>query len=222
MGARVAGTVATILQRVRLPDLFGPQSILTVGLLLFGATAAFANMCGSLNTIWDIAPQDQSKKEMVLDVVRARIRGFVMVVVTALVVSVSFVVTAGASVLARVLHGWGVGPGLLLAVNDVVSLGLVGLLFGGIYRTLPNMRIEWGTVWVGAFATALLFLAGKSLVAWILSTASWASYYGSGASVVAFLAWIYFSSQIFFLGAEFTQVWSRHRGGVMSEAEHGA
>ena len=86
------------------------------------------------------------------------------------------------------------------------------------YRTLPSARVEWSTVWVGAFTTALIFVVGKALVAWLISTASWTSYYGPGASVVTFLAWIYFSSQLFFLGAEFTQVWSRRRGGVIADA----
>ncbi len=222
VGPRVADTVATMLQRVTVPDLLGPESILTVALLLFGATAAFTNVRGSLDTIWGSAPTDQSKKELVLDQLRARVRGFLMVVVTGLVVSVSFVVTSGADLLADLLASWNLAPEALRAVNEAVSFLLIGLLFGGIYRTLPRTRIEWSTVWVGAFATALLFLIGKSLVTWILASASWTSYYGPGASVVAFLAWIYFSAQIFFLGAEFTQVWSRRRGGVMSRREDGA
>lgn len=219
LGPRAADTAATMLERIRVPDLWGPGSILTVALLLFGATAVFANVRGALDTIWGIAPAGQSKKEMVLDQLKARVRGFLMIVVTGLVVSVSFVVTSGADLLADLLASWNVAPAVLRAVNEAVSFLLIGLLFGGIYRTLPRTRIEWSTVWVGAFTTALLFLAGKSLVAWILSSASWTSYYGPGASVVAFLAWIYFSAQIFFLGAEFTQVWSRRRGGVMSEQE---
>jgi len=221
VGPRAADTVATMLQRVQVPDLWGLESILTIALLLFGATAAFANVRGALDTIWGSAPTGQSKKEMVLDQLRARVRGFLMVMVTGLVISVSFVVTSGADVLADLLAGWNVAPELLRAVNEGVSFLLIGLLFGGMYRTLPRTRIEWSTVWVGAFATAFLFLGGKSLVTWIISSASWTSYYGPGASVVAFLVWIYFSSQIFFLGAEFTQVWSRRRGGVMSQREDG-
>jgi membrane protein len=141
-----------------------------------------------------------------------------MIVVTGLVIGLSFVVSSGAGLIADVASEWtSVGPWLVRGIEAGVTLLFTGVLFGAIYRTLPSTRIEWGTVWIGAFATALIFVIGKSLVAWLITSAEWTSYYGPGASVVAFLAWIYFSAQLFFLGAEFTQVWSRHRGGVMSD-----
>lgn len=219
IGARAANTAATVLQRVEVPNAFAAESILTLGLLLFGATAVFANIRGSLDKIWGVAPDNQSKREILLGFLYTRLRGFVMIAVTGVVLAVSFAVTSGVGFLASAFeesraHGWL----LIRGLDTTVSVLLTGLLFGAIYRTLPSVRIRWSTVWVGAFATALLFVIGKSLVAWLIASASWTSYYGPGASVVAFLAWIYFSAQIFFLGAEFTQVWSRRSGGVMSEA----
>lgn len=218
VGAQAAETASTVLVRVEVPDLLSPASIITLLLLLFGATAAFANVRSSLDAIWGVEPESQSKKEIALDLLRARFRGFVMIILTGLVLTISFVITSIAGVMAErvqagIPHGW-----VVVQIADAgLSLLFIGLLFAAIYRTLPSVQVEWRTVWVGAFVTALLFVVGKWLVAKMLATASWTSYYGPGASVVAFLAWIYFSAQIFFLGAEFTQVWSRRRGGVMSD-----
>lgn len=218
-GPRAAETVGTVLAEMQVPELLSPGSILALGLLLFGATAAFTNVSTSLDAIWGVGREEQTKKEIALDVLRARYRGFLMMLVTGLALTVSFLVTSVAEVIATERFvSWLPAEWIFVQLADAgISLLFIGFLFAAIYRTLPSVRIEWSTVWVGAFITALLFVIGKWLVARLLANASWTSYYGPGASVVAFLAWIYFSAQIFFFGAEFTQVWSRRRGGVMSE-----
>lgn len=217
LGSRAADTAMLVLQRADVPDPLAPESLLTIALLLFGATAVFANVRGSLNKIWGIEEEDKSIWEVVLDFLKGRARGFLMIALTGVVVLLSFVLSSAVGVLSNVLEGGLPYGGLIVRGLDMlVSVIFTGFLFGALYRTLPSTRIRWNTVWVGAFATALLFVIGKSLVAWLIASAEWTSYYGPGASVVAFLAWIYFSSQIFYLGAEFTQVWSRRHGGVMS------
>lgn len=220
VGADAADTVATVLQRVEVPDFLSPEALVTVGLLLFGATAVFANVQSALDAIWNVTPEeDRTKREVAVAFLLSRLRGFLMVVFTGVVLTLSFAVTSVTGVLSNVLQGGlPYGEVLVRGLDGVVSLLFTGLLFGAIYRTLPTKRILWSTVWVGAFITALIFVLGKFLVAWLIASASWTSYYGPGATVVTFLAWIYFSSQLFFLGAEFTQVWSRRRGGVMSES----
>lgn len=219
VSARAAETVATVLERVEVPDMLAPESLLTLLLLVFGATAVFANVRGSLNAIWGIEPEEPTKREIALDLLRARVRGFVMILLTGLVLGISFLATSIVGWMSTVVDQ-GIAPGwLVLQATDAgVSLLLTGLVFGAIYRTLPSERVEWSTIWVGAFVTALFFVIGKSLVTWLIASASWTSYYGPGASVVAFLAWIYFSAQLFFVGAEFTREWSRARGGVMRDA----
>jgi membrane protein len=212
---RAADTVETVLARADVPNLLAPESIVTVLLLLFGATAVFANVQGSLNVIWGVEEKDEnrSKKEVALRILRDRARAGLMILCTGLVIGTSFIITSGAGILTDFLEGWGGRSSLLLrGIDAAISFLFLGILFGAIYRTLPATRIEWRHVWVGAFATAALFVVGKTLVSWLLRSAEWTSYYGPGASVVAFLAWIYFSAQIFFLGAEFTWVWSRRRG----------
>ena len=214
VGERAASTVQTVLARADVPDLLGPESILTVLLLLFGATAVFGNVQGSLNKIWGVEEENRSKKEIALGLIRARARASLMILCTGLVIGASFVITSGAGIITDFAEGPDGDSSLVLqAIDAGISFVLLGLLFGAIYRTLPATRIEWSSVWVGGFATALLFVVGKTLVAWLLRSVEWTSYYGPGASVVAFLAWIYFSAQIFFLGAEFTSVWARRRRG---------
>ena len=218
LGARAAETTATVLAEAQVPELLSFQAIFTLLLLLFGATAAFTNVRGSLNAIWGVESEAASKKELALDLLRARARGFVMIVVTGAVITFSFFVTSMASAFTGYLEAWlPYGSALVQITDAALSLLLFGLLFAAIYRTLPSVQVEWNTLWVGSFATAFLFVVGKWVVATILARSSWTSYYGPGASVVTFLAWIYLSAQIFFLGAEFTQVWSRRRGGVMSK-----
>jgi membrane protein len=213
VGAGAASTVEMVLARAEVPDLLAPESILTVALLLFGATAVFGNVQGALNKIWGVeGDEDRSKREIALTVLRNRARSFFMILLTGVVIGASFIVTSGAAVISEFIDNQIGGGSLFIRLADAaVSFLFLGALFGAIYRTLPETRIEWSAVWVGAFVTALLFVLGKSLVAWLIASAEWTSYYGPGASVVAFLAWIYFSSQIFFLGAEFTWVWSRRR-----------
>lgn len=214
-GPGAAEIGATVLRRVAVPDLLSPESLVTIGVLLFGATAVVSNIQSSLNTIWGVKPADHSKKEAALDLLRARARAFLLVLLTGLVIALSFLVTSSTRLVFDVLGGFEEHHVLVTLVDGGVSFVLTGLLFGLIYRTLPAVRVEWSTIWVGAFATALFFVLGKTLVAFMLTRASWTSYYGPAASIVTFLAWIYFSAQLFFLGAEFTQVWSRRRGGAI-------
>jgi len=222
LGPRAADTIATVLERVAVPDVLSPESVVTVFLLVFGATAAFTNVRNSLDAIWGFHAARQSKRELAMDVLRGRARGFLMMLLTGLFLTISFVATSVVGVMGERLEAW-LPHGLLLAqvIDGVVSLLFIGVLFAAVYRTLPSVELEWGTVWVGAFSTALLFVIGKWLVALLIANASWTSYYGPGASVVTFLAWIYFSAQIFFFGAEFTQVWARRRGGVVSPSAEG-
>jgi membrane protein len=215
-GGRAATTAETILSGVSPPDLLSPGSLLTLGTLLFAATAAFVNIRGALHDMWGVAPQVETLRERVLAFLRGRWRGFVMICFTGALVVLSFLVTSLASVAYEFLRSSiPVGLPVVRVLDAVLTIGVLGLLFGVIFRTLPGLRVEWSSIWVGAFGTATLFVVGKILVTPFFSIPAWTSYYGPGTSVVAFLAWVYFSAQVFFLGAEFTQVWSRHRGGVL-------
>lgn len=216
-GARATRTVETILQRVDPPELLSLQSLVTVGVLLFGATAVFLNIRESLNLIWGVESESEGPRDLLLGFLHGRLRALMMILATGALLIVSLVVTWAATLVGSFLEAIGATSRLVGTLLDIsVAVAVSTVLFGAMYRMLPELRIEWRTVWVGAFATAVLFVLGQMLVARLIANAAWTSYYGPGTSVVAFLAWIYFSAQIFFLGAEFTQVWSRRMGGVMA------
>jgi membrane protein len=216
IGASAAHATATVIERAEVPDLVSVGSILTVLLLIFGATAAFANIRGSLNTIWGLGPEEPTKREIAVDLVRARARGFLMIVLTGIVITVSFALTSLVSAVEETLRIWlPYGPQFVQAMDVTLSVLFIGLLFGAVFRTLPSARLEWRSICVGAFVTSLLFVVGKVLIARVLADMTWTSYYGPGASIVAFLAWIYLSAQIFFVGAEFTQIWARRHGDLI-------
>lgn len=218
-GSGAARTLEGVLARVDPPELFTPASFVALAALLFGATAAFANIRGSLNAIWGVRQTSGSRWKALLGMLEGRGRAFIMIAATGLLLAVSFAVTWLLGLLEPyIAESVALGPGLLALMDAGISLLLTSLLFAALFRTLPETRIEWRTVWVGAIATAILFTLGKFLVARLIAGASWTSYYGPGASLVTFIAWIYFSAQIFYLGAEFTQVWSRRRGGVLAAA----
>lgn len=215
-GAQAANTTATVLERVESPDLLSPASILTLATLVFAATAAFANVRDALNAIWGVKLQAESVKEQIFGFLRTRWRGFIMIGVTGVMVTVSFLVTSVATVFYDFLDSSiPLDLPVIRVLDAATSIILLGLVFGVVFRTLPGVRVEWSSIFVGAFATAAVFVLGKMLVTPFLSAPSWTSYYGPGTSIVVFLAWVYVSAQIFFLGAEFTQVWSRRRGGAL-------
>jgi len=215
-GDQAAETAEIVLGGVDPPDLMSPSSLLTVGTLLFAATAAFVNVRSSLEAIWGVESPADGVKDQIFGFLRKRWRGFTMIGLTGVMVLISFLVTSLASLLyAALASTLPVSLAMIRVIDASLSIIVLGLLFSVIFRTLPGVRVEWSSVMVGAFTTAALFVVGKALIAPFFSTPSWTSYYGPGTSVVAFLAWVYFSAQIFFLGAEFTQVWSRRRGGVL-------
>jgi membrane protein len=215
IGFNAGETAATIIRRAEVPDLVSVGSILTVLLMIFGATAAFANIRGSLNTIWGLAPQEPTKREIAVDLIISRARGFLMIAVTGIVITISFALTSLVGAVEETLELWlPWGAHFVQVIDATFSVIVIGLLFGGVFRTLPSVRLEWRSIWEGAFVTALLFVVGKAMVAQVLANMTWTSYYGSGASIVAFLAWIYLSAQVFFVGAEFTQILARRRGGL--------
>jgi membrane protein len=104
------------------------------------------------------------------------------------------------------------GKIVLSAINTVVSILLIALLFSAIYKVLPDRRIAWRDVAVGALVTALLFTVGKSLIGWYLGSSTVASSFGAAGGLIVLLLWVYYSVQIFLLGAEFTKVFANRHG----------
>jgi membrane protein len=175
--------------------------------LLVGAAGLFGQLQDAMNTIWKVEPKSNRGW---LAVLRERSLPFAMVVAGGFLLIVSLVASAVLAEVAQFLRPEALpgGAGLWQALNSVVSFGFFVLVFALIYREVPDVRIAWGDVWPGALVTALLFSAGKYLIGLYLGHSGATSAYGAAGSLVLVLLWVYYSSQIFLFGAEFTRVYA--------------
>ena len=210
VGPEAAGALKTVIESAHQSDSGVISSIIGVVVLLLGASGVFGELQYALDTIWGVKPKP---KRGIAGVIRDRLFSFSMVVAVAFVLLVSLVVSAVLSGVGRFMSdSLPGGATLWQALNIIVSLGVVTVLFAMIFKVVPDVEIRWRDVWVGAFVTAALFSAGKYLLGFYLGTSSVASSYGAAGSVVALVVWVYYSAQIVFLGAEFTQVFARTYG----------
>jgi membrane protein len=177
--------------------------------LLVGATAVFAELQSSLDRIWRTPPPPNESG--IWGIIRTRILSFGLILGLGFLMIVSLVLSAALAALGK---WWGSYLGnwefVLQALNFVVSFGVVTLVFAAIYKIMPHAVIAWKNVWVGAIVTALLFTIGKFLISLYIGKSGVASGFGAAGSFAVLLVWVYYSAQIFLLGAEFTWVYS-HR-----------
>ena len=190
-----------------------------VVLLVVGASGLFIQLQDALNTVWNVRARTD---EGIWGLVRDRLLSFGMVLVIGFLLLVSLALSA---VLTAVSGFVGTGglPGIDLLwrlANAVISFGVITLLFGLIYKVLPDAKINWSDVWIGAAITALLFTVGKWLIGLYLGNSSAASAYGAAGSFVVLLLWIYYSAQILLFGAEFTQVYANRFGDRIRPDKH--
>ncbi len=186
--------------------------------VLFGATGLFAQLQSSLNKIWNV---EAKPSRGIVGFLMTRVLSFGMILGIGFLLLVSLVVSAGLTAVNSYMSG--LLPGaetLFLALNFVVSLAVITLLFAMMFRFLPDVKIAWRDVWVGAAVTAVLFTIGKFLIGLYLGHSSAASVFGAAGSLVILLLWIYYSTQILFFGAEFTQVYARRYGSRIVPDEH--
>jgi membrane protein len=191
-------------------------SLLGALLLIFGATGVFAALQNALNHIWGAKPRTTNG---VISFLRTRFVSFAMVLGTGFLLLVSLVVSAGVSAVGKWMGG--LVPGLesfWQSVNFLVSFGVVTVLFAMIYKVLPDVKVAWADVWLGAAVTAVLFNIGKLAIGLYLGKSSVASGYGAAGSLAVLLVWIYYSAMILFLGAEFTQVRATARSARREQA----
>lgn len=190
----------------------------TVGIatLILASTGAFLELQASFNTIWRATPPVRSKvKDFLLD--RARSFGLVISIGFLLLVSLAVSAALGAfgHWMERKMPG---APVLLGALSFVTSFAVTGGLFALLFRFLPDAKVAWRDAAAGALMTAALFTVGKHLIGFYLGRSATASAYGAAGSVILLLLWVYYSSQIVLLGAEFTRLWAEDRRAVPSTA----
>ena len=210
MGADGARTVESMIVNVSKPRAGILASALSLATMLFGASGVFRQLRTSLNQIWEVtAPAGRG----VRSAARQRLAAFAIIVGIGGLLLTSLVLGAALAAVHHLLaqHLPLLGR-LLPPLNFLVSLLLTATLFAMIYKILPDVKMDWRDVWLGAAATALLFTIGKTLIALYLGRAGTASVYGAAGSLVLVLLWVYYCAQIFFIGAEFTEVYSRLYG----------
>jgi len=210
MGREAAAAVEALLQSAHSPS--GGVISTTVGVvvLLIGASAVFGELQDALNRIWRApVPRPPGLWRLVTE----RILSFGMILGVGFLLIVSLVVSAA---IAAFSEWWGDAFSyqalVLEVINFVLSVGVITLAFALIYKLIPRVSVDWHDVWIGAAVTALLFTAGKSLIGFYLGKTGVASAFGAAGSLIVLLLWVYYSAQIFLLGAEFTWVYAHTFG----------
>jgi len=209
-GPAAAEAVAVVITNAQQrPDLRTITGIISIGAAILAATGVFAQLQYSMNRVWDVAGQSGGAlswiKKRLLSLLMILIMGALLIASLALGALLSAAAEAGSTVL----------PGktpLLPMLNALVSVVIFTGFFAAIYKVLPDVRINWKATWGGAVFTAILFTVGRYAVELYLAHSSTGSAYGAAGSLLVLLVWIYYSSLIFFFGAEITQVWARRRG----------
>jgi membrane protein len=210
VGAQAGEAIQSIALNAKAPESGIISSVIGVAVLLFGASGVFGELQTSLNTIWEVEPKPGRG---ILGIVKDRFFSFTMVLGVAFLLLVSMLVATAISAFGRFLESaLPGGEALWSALNFAISYGIVVLLFALIYKVIPDAKIAWRDVWVGANVTAVLFTIGKLVVGLYLGKSTFVSSYGAAGSIVALVVWVYYSSQIVFMGAEITQVYARRFG----------
>lgn len=203
---------------------FSAGLILSIGGVLIGATAAFGELQYALNTVWEIkADPDQGA---VWSYVIKRILSLGMILVIAFLLLVALVLSSLISALqdhiGQFLGTVGLGivsEEFVWIIDTVVSLLIITQLFAAMFKVLPDAKIKWRDVEFGAFITALLFVIGKFLISFYIGQSNLGETYGAAAALAVLLVWVYYSSLILLMGAEFTQVWARRHGKAIHPEE---
>ena len=215
MGPDTAKAVEEMVQNAAKPKAGAMATIIGAITLLFGASGVFGQLKDALNTIWNVEPK---RKGGAAGFIRSRFLSMAMVTGVAFLLLVTLVVDAAITAMNdsfdRLIPG---GSILVQAVQLTLSFALITLLFAMIFRYLPDLRIAWHDVWLGAAFTAFLFVLGKFGLGLYLAKAAPGSAFGAAGSLVILLIWVYWSAQILFLGAEFTQVYARTYGSLKGD-----
>ena len=217
VGPNGAQAIQALLAAARDPAAGLLATLVASVLLLVGTTSVFVELKSSLDELWGIAPSRRSAFGILL---RTRLRSFGLVLVLAFLLLVSLVVSAALAMLERYAHEiLGDSAAVLATLTSLLSFAVIACLFAIIYKTLPDAPLSWRDVWIGAAFTAGLFSLGKYVIGLYLGNSGVASGFGAAGSLIALLLWVYYSAQIFFLGAEFTRQYALSFGSLQSERQ---
>jgi membrane protein len=218
LGEAGAKAVQDLIQDANHPGTGLFATVIGVVTLLFGASSVVVELVDALNTIWGVAAPASTKWASAMSLVKERAYAFLLIIGTGIILLTSLMVTTLISALEKFFSRLLPVPGIALRL---VEFGLAYLtttmLFAAIYKFMPAVRLKWSDVFVGACVTSLLFAIGRQLVGIYLGKVGLGSSYGAAGSVVTILVWTYYSAQIFFLGAEFTKVYTRKFGSLQKK-----
>ena len=220
IGQESAQAVQAMIQNASNRPTTGMISTLLGGIiLLFGAGGVVGQLQTSLNTIWGVTAQSDGG---VHDFIRKRFVSFAMVLAVGFLLLVSLAVSAFISGLTQFIGSRFEGIAAIAHLLDIlISFGFVTLMFAMIYKFLPDVEIQWQDVWTGAALTSILFTIGKFLIGLYLGSSGITSIYGAAGSLITVILWVYYSSLIFLLGAEFTEVYANTYGSGVVPTENG-
>jgi membrane protein len=220
VGKQGAETIQAILAGARNKESGKLATIVATVLLLVGATSAFAELKDSLDEIWDVPPP---KDATWWDTVRTRLLSFGLILTLGLLLMFTLVVSAALSVLEKYLGGvWHSATIILGWVAWAVSFLVIAVMFGAIYKLLPRVKLSWHDVTIGALGTAIMFTVGKFAIGLYIGNSGTTNSFGAAGSLIALLLWVYYSAQIFFLGAEFARQYALQMGSLKDKHVPGA
>jgi len=212
VGQDSATTIQAMIAKSNQPATSIVTSFIGLIALFLGASGVFGELQQSLNAIWRVKPKP---KRGLLATLKDKFFSFGMVLGAGFLLLISLVVSAGLAamshIVAGLMPGWGV---ITQIINFIISMAVITVLFAMIFKYVPDTKIGWADVWGGAALTALLFTIGKALIGLYIGYSSLSSTYGAAASLVVILLWVYYSAQILFFGAEFTQVYANMYGSL--------
>lgn len=211
MGAQGAAAVEALIQGAQDPTTGLVASMAALVTLIIGSTTAFAELKNSLDEIWSEQIQPDAG---ILAVIRERVLSFGLVLVLGFLLLISLAVNAALAVATRYWTGVAGGSTLMVMISSLVTFLVITALFAAIYKLLPSVRLAWSDVIVGAGITAALFAVGKYFIGLYLGNTSVTSSLGAAGSLGVLALWVYYSAQIFFLGAEFTRLFAQHHGSL--------
>lgn len=192
--------------------------VLGIATLMFGATGVFYQVQQILNKMWEVKPQPKQK---FFKLVRDRVFSFGLILVVGFLLLVSLVLSAALTALSDWVAGYVTESFLVVfrALDFIVSFGIVTLLFAAMYKFLPDAKIQWRDVWIGAMVTAVLFVIAKFALGLYFGKSDPASTYGAAGSIILIMLWVTYSGMILLFGAEFTQVYANRYGKKVQPVE---
>lgn len=213
-GPQLAQSLEQMIESAAQPRSGIVATIIGVVMLMIGASGVFGQLKDALNTIWNVEPKETNG---ILAFFKGRFLSMAMVLGIGFLLLVALVFDSVISALGPWLARLIGGETILYVISLLLSFAISTVLFASIFRMLPDLRIAWRDVWFGALFTSLLFVLGKWGLGVYLGKAAIGSAYGAAGSLVILLVWVYWSAQIMFFGAEFTQVYARTFGSMRGD-----